>query len=340
MAKLPPIYKEHGRTYQADTCRPVKQAVEQGAMRLRALARGTYPGRQLPARALRGVCAVGFWDATKPQDWGLDWHRNEGIELTFLESGSLAFGVEDREHLLRPDDLTITRPWQPHHVGNPNVGVGRLHWLILDVGMRRPHQQWKWPPWLVLAEEDLAELTVMLRQNEQPVWRTNADVRRCFQRIARAVEADEGGDMSRLPLHLNELFVLVLEMFRQREIPLDESLQSSRRTVELFLADVRRNFAEPWTLKDMARQCGLGMTRFVHYCKQITNMTPMQHLSRCRVEQASKLLQERPRMSVTDVAFDCGFSSSQYFATVFRQHVGCSPRAFRAGRAPCQPQRT
>ncbi len=28
------------------------------------------------------VRTVGYWNAKHDQGWGLDWHRNEGIELT------------------------------------------------------------------------------------------------------------------------------------------------------------------------------------------------------------------------------------------------------------------
>jgi AraC family L-rhamnose operon regulatory protein RhaS len=97
-----------------------------------------YPGRKLPRGALLGVKSVGFWDAEGRQDWGLQWHRNEGIEVTFLERGASGFAVEQNEFRLRPDDLTVTRPWQRHRVGDPNIGAGRLHWLILDVSVRRP----------------------------------------------------------------------------------------------------------------------------------------------------------------------------------------------------------
>lgn len=333
MAKLPPIYKEHGKTYQADACGPLVRGVDAGAVRLEALVRGRYPGRRLARGALPGVSTVGFWDAEHDQDWGLDWHRNEGLELTFLESGRLAFAADNHRYRLDPDDLTLTRPWQPHRVGDPHVTAGRLHWLILDVGVRRPHQAWRWPPWLVLTEADRRQLTAMLRNNEQAVWHATADIRRCFRMIGRSVETDRSGsNLSRLAVSLNELFVLILEMFRQRRIPLDESLSSTRRTVELFLADLSRSvhhLALPWTIQSMARQCGLGVTQFVHHTKQVTNLTPVQYLNHCRLEAACSLLLEQPQMSVTEVALACGFSSGQYFATVFRRRFGRSPRDYR-----------
>lgn len=331
--RLAPIYEDQGRTYQADTCAALAEAVRREQVSLAALARGHYPGRKLPPRVLPGVKTVGFWDARHPQEWGLDWHRNEGIELTFLERGSVAFAVDRHRTRLRADDLTVTRPWQRHRVGDPHVEPGRLHWLILDVGVRRPHQPWRWPSWLVLTKADREELTDYLRHNERPVWSATPEIRQCFQRIAGAVESDRHGEqVSRLAALLNEMLVLVLEMFRQRRVALDQSLASTERTVELFWADVERNpthLAAPWTVEEMARHCGLGVTRFIHHSKQLTNATPITHLTQCRLDAAARLLRAQPARPILDVALECGFSSSQYFATCFRRQFGCAPRDYR-----------
>ncbi len=134
-----PIYKEQGKTYHADSCEPLMEAVAHGELVLEALTRTNYPGRPLADDALKGLQTVGYWDATHEQQWGLPWHRNEGIELTFLETGSMPFAIADQSWTLEPGSLTITRPWQPHKVGLPNIGIGRLHWIIIDVDVRQPH---------------------------------------------------------------------------------------------------------------------------------------------------------------------------------------------------------
>ena len=148
------MYKAPDESFVADTCQTLVDAAQRGEVRIEALVHGHYPGRKLPGGELSGIKTVGYWDARGPQTWGLPSHRNEGIEITFLESGKLAFGIGDQEHLLHADALTITRPWQTHRVGNPAVGPGKLHWLILDVGVRRPNQSWKWPAWIMLSGPD------------------------------------------------------------------------------------------------------------------------------------------------------------------------------------------
>jgi AraC family 4-hydroxyphenylacetate 3-monooxygenase operon regulatory protein len=312
---------------------PLVEAVKRGNIRHEALARGQYPGRKLPEGALPGLKVIGYWDAEEAQNWGLAWHRNEGLELTFLENGVLDFAAEGIEHRLQPSDLTISRPWELHRVGNPNISACRLHFMILDVGVRRPNQDWKWPPWLILSEPDLAELTDILRHTSQWVWTAPPELRGCFQKLALAVKSDSKGScISTLAVRINELLLQVLTTLRTWRPQLDQSLSGSHHTVQLFLADLRSNpefLALHRTTEEMASACGLKPTRFVELVRSQTNLTPLRFLNNCRLEFAAKLLLEQDDASITDVALTSGFSSSQYFATTFNLRYGCSPREFR-----------
>jgi AraC family L-rhamnose operon regulatory protein RhaS len=278
------------------------------------------------------VRTVGYWDGPNDQTWGLDWHRNEGVELTFLAHGHTSFSVDVQDVMLRSGDLTITRPWQLHRVGNPHVGASKLYWLILDVGVRRPNQPWKWPNWLVWSATDQTSLTRNLSQNEQLVWRANDEIAYYFDRLGTAVDGytEEVGD-SRLKLYINGVLISLAEMLQRERPVLDPSLSSSQRAVELFLARLPEHLDQEWSIDTMAEACGLGRSRFAQYCKQLTNMTPGEYLTKCRLRCATHLLRAHPELSVTDVAFRAGFKSSQYFATVFRQNVGATPRDFRLG---------
>jgi AraC family L-rhamnose operon regulatory protein RhaS len=71
-------------------------------MRLEALVRGSYPRRRMPDCVLPQVSTIGYWDAVRDQTWGLGAHRNEGIEITYLENGSLGFVVDGRSTPCHP----------------------------------------------------------------------------------------------------------------------------------------------------------------------------------------------------------------------------------------------
>ena len=330
-----PIYQEPGQHYSADSCAPLVAAVQAGKLQLHVVSRGQYPGVRLPATALTGLRSIGLWDAAHDRDWGLPLHRNEGIEIAFQATGHNCFGLLDVEHPLRPHDLTVTRPWQPHRIGNPHVAAGRLCWLIIDLGVRRPHQDWHWPAWFVLTEGDLRELTEALRRCERAVWHATPEVRRCFQQIELVLTSPAPlQKASLLAVYINELFFELLQMFRQGDMRLDDSLTSFLRTVELFWDEMRANpsmLAGEWTLETLARKCEMGVNTFCKCTRELKNASPMRYLYACRVDAACRLLRATPERSVTAIAFDCGFSSTQHFCNVFRKQIGSTPQAYRSG---------
>ncbi|MCY7303605.1 MAG: AraC family transcriptional regulator [Thermoleophilia bacterium] len=315
-------------SYVADSCEPVKLAVANGQIEITAAGRGAYPGVPLPDDALPELTSVGAWNVARAQDWGLDWHRNEGLELTFVAAGKLDFAVSTSSHVLRRGGVTITRPWQPHRVGGPNVTPSRLIWVILDLGVQRPNQPWVWPSWLLLDRDAQERLTRLLRGIERPVWDADAELVRAFERLPRSL-AGGRANMSQLALGINEVLVALLDVMERERPILDSRLASSERTIELFLHDLPHRLAEPWTLETMSAACGIGRTRFAHYVHALTNLSPVAHLRLLRVEQAARLLAGNPALSVTDICFSCGFSSTQYFATVFRAERHVSPLEYR-----------
>ncbi|GAB1307854.1 hypothetical protein KH5_05370 [Urechidicola sp. KH5] len=315
--------------YHADTCLPLIDAVERRKLKFKALARYTYPGDRLTSDT-RGISSIGYWDADEPQDWGLDWHRNEGIEIHFLESGSMPYAQGDEQVKLLPNHITITRPWEAHKVGAPNIGMGKFYWVIIDLGVRRPHQKWQWPDWIMLTEDDLFRLTQLLRHDDKWLWKSNKKIAACFQALGKVVETDvNGSNASKIRLIINELLLAILELLDTNEVVLNESLTDSSRSVQLFLKELESKLSEAWTIETMADSAGVGLTRFTHHCKKLTNLTPMRYLTMRRLELSKSVLLENPELTVAQVAYTCGFATGQYFSTVFKRHEKCTPLEYK-----------
>lgn len=329
-------FRADGVVYHADTCLPLIDAFKRNKLKFKALARHTYPGNRLDDNTL-GLNSIGYWDANEPQDWGLDWHRNEGIEFHFLESGTMPYSQENKEVLLTPNHLTITRPWEAHKVGNPNIGMGKFYWVIIDLGVRRPHQEWVWPDWITLTKEDLKQLTIFLRQNEESILKTNNKIRNCFKGINDVVNTDRNGsNASRIRNLVNYLLILILDLLKTEDIVLNESLTDSSRSVQYFLKELDKSLSEDWTIERMSKSAGVGLTRFTHHCKQLTNLTPMRYLTMRRLEMSKKILLDKRNLTVSEVAYICGFATSQYFSTVFKKHEKCSPNEYRKQNLVCK----
>ncbi|MDW3195035.1 MAG: AraC family transcriptional regulator [Cytophagales bacterium] len=322
-------YEADGIIYHADKCLPLVDAAQRKKINARMLSRHTYPGERLDQNTM-GLNSIGYWDAHETQDWGLDWHRNEGIEFHFLESGSMPYAQQNKQVVLQPGNLTITRPWEAHKVGDPYVGIGKFYWVILDMGVRRPHQDWKWPDWITLTPGDLDRLTTILRLNDQSIIMSDKEVANCFINLGKAIDQDRSGSSaSRIRVLINQLLLLLLEMLNQEDIELNESLTDSSRSVKLFLKELDNSLAKNWTIEEMSQSAGVGITRFTHHCKQLTNLTPIRYLMFKRLELSKQLLIAQEEMSISKIAYTCGFTTSQYFASVFKKSEKCTPKEYR-----------
>ena len=134
---------------------------------------------------------------------------------------------------------------------------------------------------------------------------------------------------SKIKIQINQLLILLLEIIKEGNIVLDESLIQSKRSVELFLSSIEASLEEEWTVVRMAEDCQLGVTRFTHYCKEITNCSPMEYLNRLRLRKAAKVIISEQKTPIIDVAFMCGFSSTQYFNYAFKKHFKVSPKQYQ-----------
>ncbi|TDF91875.1 helix-turn-helix domain-containing protein [Paenibacillus piri] len=73
---------------------------------------------------------------------------------------------------------------------------------------------------------------------------------------------------------------------------------------------------------------GRKRTYFYKRFKMLTGLTSNQFVHRLRMQAAVYLLLNSD-LSITDIAYDCGYSTVEFFDNRFRQSQGMSPRALR-----------
>lgn len=97
------------------------------------------------------------------------------------------------------------------------------------------------------------------------------------------------------------------------------------------MAFIHNNYREPISRGLVAASVGLSERHLDRCFQQGLGISPMTYLNRYRVFQARNLL-DRQDTGITAVAMEVGFSSSGYFARVFRNEMGISPRDYLQNR--------
>ena len=76
----------------------------------------------------------------------------------------------------------------------------------------------------------------------------------------------------------------------------------------------------------------LDMSQF-HFCREFKKslgVTPHHYIMQQRVKMAKRILKQQ-KLSIAQVAVECGFSNQSHLGRVFKQHTGTTPRRFRLG---------
>jgi AraC-like DNA-binding protein len=94
-----------------------------------------------------------------------------------------------------------------------------------------------------------------------------------------------------------------------------------------------RAYAEPLDVGAVAAVACLSEAYFIRSFRATFGETPHRYLQRRRVERSMFMLRETDRM-VTDICLDVGFGSLGTFSRTFREIVGETPSAYRAGHEP------
>jgi AraC-like DNA-binding protein len=80
--------------------------------------------------------------------------------------------------------------------------------------------------------------------------------------------------------------------------------------------------------EDVARHVGLSSSHFAHLLSTYTGKSFRKILTELRVEKAAQLLRHS-QLSLTEIAFECGFSDQSHFSRVFSKATSHSPGDYR-----------
>ncbi|MGH9594729.1 MAG: helix-turn-helix transcriptional regulator, partial [Bryobacteraceae bacterium] len=84
----------------------------------------------------------------------------------------------------------------------------------------------------------------------------------------------------------------------------------------------------PWTVAALASQAGMSRSAFARRFKELVGETPLEYLTRWRMQRASYLLRESSH-KLANVAQSVGYDSDGAFHKAFKRVLGIAPGEYR-----------
>ncbi len=95
-----------------------------------------------------------------------------------------------------------------------------------------------------------------------------------------------------------------------------------------ILSFLEENYADKITLDDIAKEVGLCKAECCRFFKRMMNQSLFDYILYYRIERSLPLLVQK-NLSVTEIAEQTGFTSSSYYARVFKEQFNCTPSEYR-----------
>lgn len=162
------------------------------------------------------------------------------------------------------------------------------------------------------------------------VGKASDEVLNIFLKMIRLLDKPEEVYLANL-LKKEMLFRLLTgeyrHMFFQKSL-FDNASNGVGRVIEW----IRRNYAEGFSIDQLARSYGMSVSALHHKFKAITTMSPLQYQKQLRLQEARRLLVSG-QMDATTAALEVGYDSPSQFNREYRRLFGLPPlkdvRSFR-----------
>lgn len=118
---------------------------------------------------------------------------------------------------------------------------------------------------------------------------------------------------------------------RLRTAPPAPDGSSLSPVVQQAIAYMRDRLDQSLTLEDISAVVNRSPSHFARQFRNNVGMPPYQYLLNLRLEKARELL-EGTRLSIAEIAFECGFSHQEHLTRLFRRQFDTTPAAYRKSR--------
>lgn len=252
-----------------------------------------------------------YYEATALEPLAGHIHK-DAIEITYVVSGSQAFEVGGIAYDAFGGDTYITYPNEPHSTGARPQSLCETYWMHIGMGTSE-HFLGLASPWDKMLHDRLLN-------THSRIHRSGDKLKPILQ---NAFDSIASGDPA-LKLSGQSLLLYFLNLFIAEDNALNPGPSADiSRAVQYINAHITENI----TLEELAQQSGLSESRFKTKFKQQVGFTPREYINNQKIKEAQRLLQNG--MSVTETAFTLGFSTSNYFASVFKQFTWQKPSEYR-----------
>ena len=239
-------------------------------------------------------------------------HSHLRIEINYVKRGSCILHLEDESVLFREGDIMIILSNVPHtfEAGQSGTTLLQLEFLPEIFSMFGPHDRF-------------GSFSVFTRENRLIRICNHIRMMRVIQRIINELNGRAEYFQNLVVLYYAELLLLIYRHLDEIYVPM-----GANEALRHAIAFIRAHVDEDIKVSDISANIGISERYLRKLFVDSLHIAPLEYLNQLRVNRAIELM-KNSELTVKEVCFQCGFSSPQQFARIFKSHVGIVPSHFK-----------
>lgn len=251
-----------------------------------------------------------FRNSTNLSNRGADIHYHSFFEVYCLTDGKCDSFIDDKLYNLRPGDVVIIPPGTIHGTHYYSEKHGRI--LI--------NFTFHYIPQILL--EELSKDSYFYRCED-----TVEEMKRVFLEIDKEYRNPDRYSEEAICALLSKLIIIII-----RHVPKNNDIPVASNFIEEAVRYVQNNYKDSICLEDIAKSCGVSKVHLSRKFKEKIGIGLNEYIAIYRLKTAKELLLTRDKMSICEIAFDCGFNDSNYFSWLFKKTYGVTPSQYRKNK--------
>lgn len=236
-------------------------------------------------------------------------------EFVLVEQGKTMWELDGKLYDTYAGDVFHSRPYEQHRGGYNMIEPSKFWWVIVHAPTT--------DRWLGLAAEEIITFRRIL-QDMPRIVHTGMRPVEPFERLKRELQSDGPLRSVAVRQALLDILLAIAQPDLINHSVADDLLLTFRNMIDRMKREPDKRLSIP----ELALGAGVSLSHFYRTFQAYTGFTPTDFMERIRINEAFRRLTETD-VPVTDLALELGYSSSQYFATVFKRYTGMTPSRWR-----------
>jgi len=254
------------------------------------------------------------------------WHYHPEFELIYIEKSQGTLIVGDCIDKFKDGDMIFLGPNIPHVMKNEDAYYQKNPDLSVTAKVIHFRKEILGDSLLDLPEFHKVKFFL---KNSTRGFRIHGKTKSQLIKLLNNLHESKGSDRIILLLQILNTLTYSEELSDLASAAFAESFkQSSNQKLYQIYEYVSKNFQQKIDLEAAAKVANLSKTAFCRFMKAKTNKTFTEFLNEMRINFAKKLIVEG-KLSMAQIAYECGFNSPSYFNKQFKLYTGQTPQEIR-----------